>query len=601
MNVDERSENKMKDGSYYRSLTKNMVLMLMLVSFTPLVLITGMIGYYFETSYRDKVMARLRELVQRHEQKIDGFLHEKLRNIGLVAESYPYEQISDESLLRHLLASFEMVFGNEFVDLGVVNQEGVQIAYAGPFSLRKADYSSADWFKKASQSKYFISEVFPGLRRQPHFIVTVKHGWDSSAWMLRATVDFVAFNSLVESVQMGRTGVAFIMNREGEYQTKPRIEPVLNKDALLGLLKEGKSEAAASESAARRNASTATSLYDGSLSRNEIKTGKVNREGKDYVFVVTPLKSGEWLLVYQQEADEAYSDLGRARLLALFIFVVGGIGIVSMTFVLSRKMVRHIERADREKELMNEQVIRAGKLASIGELAAGIAHEINNPVAIMVEEAGWIEDLLDEEELKKSDTMIELTRALRQIKTQGTRCREITHKLLSFARKTDPKVRELSLNDILEEIIGIAEQMARHGNIRIDRHFAVALPMVWASPSEMQQVFLNLINNAIDAIGDGGGTIDVTTRCDANWVVVDVADSGPGIAPGALSRIFDPFFTTKPVGKGTGLGLSICYGIIRKMEGEITVDSTVGSGTTFHVHIPSRHDGNSGMSASGSN
>ncbi len=249
-------------------------------------------------------------------------------------------------------------------------------------------------------------------------------------------------------------------------------------------------------------------------------------------------------------------------------------------------MVRHIERADQEKEMMTEQVIEAGKLASVGELAAGIAHEINNPIAIMVEEAGWIEDLLGEEDLRESKNLDEFQRALKEIRVQGSRCKEITHKLLSFARKTDPNVKEVDVNDLLEEIVSISEQKARYGNVRILKSLVDELPIIHASPSELQQVFLNLINNAIDAIGVGGGTIDIKTRLDDDFVVVDVADTGCGIPNAILPRIFDPFFTTKPVGKGTGLGLSICYGIIKKMAGEISINSAVGIGTTFHVYIP---------------
>jgi two-component system, NtrC family, sensor kinase len=248
-------------------------------------------------------------------------------------------------------------------------------------------------------------------------------------------------------------------------------------------------------------------------------------------------------------------------------------------------VVNHIVHAEREKEMMTEQVIEAGKLASVGELAAGIAHEINNPVAIMVEEAGWIEDLLDEVDMKEGENAGEFRRALKQIKTQGIRCKEITHKLLSFARKTDPKLKMVSLNDLIEEVVGISEQSAKYGNVKIIKHLSPDLPVISVSPSEMQQVLLNLINNAIDAM-DKGGKIEITSRTENNFVIVDVADTGHGIPKANLQKIFDPFYTTKPVGKGTGLGLSICYGIIKKMGGEITVNSAVGLGTTFHVLIP---------------
>ena len=235
---------------------------------------------------------------------------------------------------------------------------------------------------------------------------------------------------------------------------------------------------------------------------------------------------------------------------------------------------------------MTQQVIETGKLASIGELAAGIAHEINNPVAIMVEEAGWIQDLLEEEEFKRSDNLKEIDRALKQINTQGKRCKDITHKLLSFARKTDSRVKDIFVNEMLDEMAHLSSQRAKYANIEIRTQFERDLPAIPASEAELQQVLLNLINNALDAMEKTGGTITLTSKREKDDLVVAVADTGPGIAEANMARIFDPFYTTKPVGKGTGLGLSICYGIIKKMGGDIHVHSIKGQGTTFEVRIP---------------
>jgi signal transduction histidine kinase/CheY-like chemotaxis protein len=242
-----------------------------------------------------------------------------------------------------------------------------------------------------------------------------------------------------------------------------------------------------------------------------------------------------------------------------------------------------LDEADSPREQGRRQV---GKLALLGDLAAGIAHEINNPLSIMVEEAGWIGDLLEEEEFRKSENLEEVRRALRQIKTQGVRCKEIIQNLLSFGRKTSIKVQDVQLNDLIREVVRSYEKRARAGNVTIETHLAQSLPACRLSPSEMQQVFLNLVNNAIDALGSKGGTIDITTRVDGQDIMIDVADNGQGIPKSQLDKIFDPFFTTKPVGKGTGLGLSICYGLVEKTGGDISVESEVGAGTVFHIRIP---------------
>ena len=238
------------------------------------------------------------------------------------------------------------------------------------------------------------------------------------------------------------------------------------------------------------------------------------------------------------------------------------------------------------------RVVETGKLATVGELAAGIAHEINNPVAIMVEEAGWIEDLLTEEDFKDGENLGEFTRALLQIRTQGRRCKEITHKLLSFARKTDSRLQEVQVNEMIAEMVILSEQRAKYSNVTVETHLQENLPTIRVSQSELQQVLLNLINNALDAMEKTGGNLNISSRREQSGIIVgdhiiiEIVDDGPGIPSANLKRIFDPFFTTKPVGKGTGLGLSICYGIIKKMGGNIEVKSVVDGGTTFKIKMP---------------
>ncbi|RJR34788.1 MAG: sensor histidine kinase [Desulfobacteraceae bacterium] len=555
-------------NSYYRALTRNMILVVLVVSFTPLILVSGIILYEFQQSYREKVYAHLAEVVEKQRQRIDSFLTERLGNLRFISNTFTFEELSNESFLQDTLVALQQGYEPVFVDVGVVNERGVQVAYAGPFKLGNALYEEADWFKKAIESDYFISDVFLGLRGLPHFIIAVRNNYGGRPWILRATVDFVAFNNLVERIRIGQTGFAFILNRDGEFQTKPRMEFASRRGPYRDFL--GISE----------------DKGDGvHIVRKE------DASGSDSIYVAGFLKQGDWLLVYQQLASDAFSELWRARSIALAIFLLGGIGIVAMAFFLSRRMVNRIASSEREKEAADEQVIETGKLAAIGELAAGIAHEINNPVAIMVEEAGWIGDLLEEEDLKNSSNREEFRRALKQIHTQGHRCKEITHKLLSFARRTDSKVKETQVNDTIREVAALSEQRAKFSNVVIETDLQEDLPLMRVSETEMQQVFLNLINNAIDAMDKKGGKIRITSRMQhagphGAAVLIDVVDNGTGIPKANMGRIFDPFFTTKPVGKGTGLGLSICFGIINKMGGEITVESTVGVGTAFHIRVP---------------
>ena len=269
------------------------------------------------------------------------------------------------------------------------------------------------------------------------------------------------------------------------------------------------------------------------------------------------------------------------------LIILGVVGTAGAAYLLRRYRLCESFQENLDRQAINEKFIEAGKMASIGELAAGIAHEINNPVAIMVEEAGWMGDLLEEDEdFAKSQNFEEFKRSLKQIRTQGARCKDITHKMLSFARKSDLRIQDIDLNMMINEVTALSEKRARYANCRIELDLAEDIPTISASASEMQQIILNLINNALDAMEEKGGTLTIITRKSENRAEISIADTGMGIPPANLTRIFDPFYTTKPVGKGTGLGLSICYTIIKNMGGDIRVRSQVDQGTTFTIRLP---------------
>ena len=553
------------ESSYYKSLTRKMISIIIIVSIMPMVLIGGIILHQFNKSCREKTSACLGALVQQHKQNIDAFLNEKLNDIKFMAATFNFEELRDKFFLQQLLFRLQQEYEPVFVDLGLVDENGLLLTYAGPFKLGKAKYSEAEWFKKAIKEHYFISDVFLGLRGFPHFIITVRQYYKGKHYILRATIDFAKFNNLVENVRVGETGFAFILNRKGEFQTNLPFNIVPDKGLYMAFIKRAEKEKT-------RKGVQIVEKYRGF--------------GEKQIYAADFLKNGEWLLVFQQDTAEVFANIRRTTYIAVFLILMGGLGIVIMAFFQSRRMVGFIAEADKEKEMMNQQVIETGKLATIGELASGIAHEINNPVAIMVEEAGWIQDLLDEEEFKKSDNLDEFESAVKQIQTQGQRCKQITHKLLSFARKTDARVSDVQINDLINELVELSSQRAKYSNATIKTSLQKDLPLIKVSEPEMQQVFFNLINNAIDAINRKGGIINISSQLQDNNIIISVADNGSGIPSYNLSRIFDPFFTTKPVGKGTGLGLSICYGIIKKLGGDIDVKSVLERGTTFTIRIP---------------
>ncbi len=201
------------------------------------------------------------------------------------------------------------------------------------------------------------------------------------------------------------------------------------------------------------------------------------------------------------------------------------------------------------------------------------------------EKAGWMEDLLAEEEFKNSQNYKEYAVSIKKIEEHVDRARKITHNMLGFARRMEPRLDDVEVNQVLDQTIDLLSNHARINDIDIRKRFSPSLPIIASDQSQLQQVFMNLINNAIDAIGSDG-MIEIETALDKGQISISIHDDGPGIPESVKKRIFDPFFTTKATGKGTGLGLSISYSIIEKLGGHITVESGQGSGTTFIVSLP---------------
>lgn len=545
--------------------TRRMIMSrVLLVPFLAVMLVFGTLVYYFATNLRSQAKEQLIYLADGHRHIVEQFLKERTADLQYVVASHRFEDLRNNGRLTQV---FDALQGQSqaFFDIGVFDHAGNHVAYVGPYDLRGRNYANAEWFLRVKDKGIYISDVFLGYRNIPHFVIAVRGDHEGASWYLRATIDTFFFNDLVENLRIGKTGEAYLVNEQGVFQTRRRSGGNLmdvDPDFVRYVAPEdGVSSFASDDSAGAR-----------------------------HLYAICRLSSTGWFLVVRQETGDAYAPLMRAVLLAVTLIIAGGAVVVTMGFLLASGVANQLTVADMEKRRMGSQLIMAGKLAEVGEMSAGLAHEINNPLQVMKSEEALALDILDDIEQNKG-SQSENTNMLRdsiiRMGAQIDRCKKITLGLLKFARQSDTSIQKFDIRSLLREVVGMVERRAWVENIRIVEETDSDIPLIESDPAQLQQVFLNLLNNAIDALkGRDGGEIKVGAAVSDGWLSVTCADNGCGIPPENLEKIFLPFFTTKPVGQGTGLGLSTCYGIVERLGGQISVSSELNVGTVFTIRLP---------------
>ena len=246
-----------------------------------------------------------------------------------------------------------------------------------------------------------------------------------------------------------------------------------------------------------------------------------------------------------------------------------------------------IERQKEQLELANRQLLQAAKLASVGELASGMAHEINNPIGIILGRTDYI--LATQHDLSG-----EAKADLKVVRNQAERMASTLRSLLTFARPSPLSIQSVDLAQLVDQVIALEAPRCHSAGIKIERSSSGRILTIRADVDGLQQVLVNLMNNAIDAMPQGGRLGISITNGGGGQVAVNISDTGTGITEENQARISDPFFTTKPAGKGTGLGLAVSYGIIRDHGGEIRVSSIPDKGSTFSIMLPVENNGHGG-------
>ena len=538
-----------KDFPYFRRLFNSIVVALLAASFIPLLVIGGGMYYHTVSILEQKTLASLDTEISEHRETIDHFLTERTIDLKNLSCILGFDYLTAPGNLKKVFDTLQQQLPC-FTDMGIIDDQGRHRAYVGPYDLLSKNYKETPWFKAIEQREFYVSDVFMGFRQDPHFIIAVKQMTNEGFWILRATMDTAYFEGIVREILSKRDGDAYIVNRDGMFQTTPR----------WGGKIMGQSD----------------------VKYEEPFKGVRQEERGGRIVMMAWLERVPWLCVAEFKREDIYSPLRSVRTVGIFVFVLGTLLIVLTVILTTNYLFSRLEIKRRNIRFLDHQLQHSNRMASSMKLASGFVREVNETLSNIDLVLSWVDDLA-EGDLSGEESRTEVRESLKQVRSELVRARRATHRFLKSTQSSLPIIREVRVQDLLDEIVELLDRELHFNRITVNRDYQNPLPSVQSDPSQLRQVFQNLIVNAVTAIGKDG-VITLAAQGSEARVIIAVGDTGPGIPRERLERIFDPLFTSKP--DGTGLGLSIGAGILKKIGGKISVKSDIGKGSVFTVEIP---------------
>lgn len=548
---------------HYKNLQRKHLARLILTYLLPMILLVAYFEFQYNQMLTESRTMHFKSVAENQANMLDLFLNERAVNLINLIDDPKLEIPPSISSMKKYLEKLKKD-SEAFSDLDFFNSEGLRVSHAGEFSsLEKRDYSNENWYLQlnGSHKRFIITDIYLGYRRKPHFTIAVSRYIGDSNYVLRATLDHSKIYDYIKSIEKSTDANISIVNQKGYYQVvTENVGQVLNYSSIIP-------------------------PPDKTIGYETINQGKESIE-----FAYAWLGEVMWAVIVQPaNAQGSGVFLGiQFNIITVIFSIIVILTLFAVILVRSRQIATIEQEKDvatEEKEIVVHQLEHASKLASIGELASGIAHEINNPLAVIGSKIGLVQDLMNPE-FNPNPKFSDIEPHLSGIHDAVFRCRDITRKLLSFVRQNEYELKEYNLNAVLNDV---ADNFFEHelslSNIEIIKRYDNDLPGLVTDANLLKQVFINIMNNARDAI-EAPGKITLFTLFEHSRIMIGISDTGKGITKEQIEKIFLPFYTTKEVGKGTGLGLSVSYGIIKNLGGEIEVESTPGTGSTFRIIFP---------------
>ncbi len=558
----------------FRRFKMQLIAALVLISSVPLVLFAIIIYEKLEELVRGKAVSHIESIVLQNAFALDQFRKERIHDLNLLAETVEGASRTTQTAHFMRLRKEQSIYRHLFL----AGLDGMVLLETGTFSLPNKHVGEEKWFARAVKGEPFLGDVefrSPGARDLLVAVPVITRG-GAITGVIGSIVDFQGIAEAITNAGIGKTGEIYILNKNGVFLTNTRVGENRPGERLIP---------------------ERFTTYFTEVGPHEY----IDYRGIRVVRAYRRLAGLDWLLVGEQDSSEVLSDVTSLRMLFAGFAVLLIILVVLTGSHVSARMVRLLKTAYEHNKDLELQVIQKEKLASMGLLTAGIAHELNTPLS-----SALLYTQMMKEDLGNAGASYEkpFRERLDVIEEEIKRGSRIIRNLLDFSRQSRPESAVTDINDILDKLLDISAKLCLDRGITITRDLDEGIPLVKGNPGILHQVFMNIVANAVEAM-DNGGNLSVSTRFmqALHRVVVDIQDTGPGIPEEFLGDVFDPFFTTKQSEEGTGLGLAISYSMVKKMGGNIRVTSSCrdkmkdlcsSTGTTFAVELPvyeGRRDG----------
>ena len=541
----------------FRRKWKLIVILTSIVALTPLLVMTLIDFQLTRRVIESEVRVGMSRTVSSTWRTVSFFLTQRKTALEFIARDNPYEDLVAPGRLPTLLRNLKEGIGG-FQDIGLVDAGGHVQAYAGRYDLKGTNVFNDQCFQSVVKKGFYVKDMHGEADASPRLVIAVKHFRnDGSFFVLRSALDGTLLHSMLLHLEIGDRDDAFIINDEGVLQTPSRFHGGIYDKISLPI--PAYTSGARTVEAAGQNG-------------DPVFIGYAHIPDTSLILMIAKPKSEMMALWYKP----------RMKLIG---FLVLSVGVILLAILgTATYLVNRIHAADKQRVEALHQVEYTNKLASLGRLASGVAHEINNPLEIINQKVGLIHDLFSMHADYTSDK--KLMGLVNGVQSSVARAGSVTRRLLNFARHMDTDIERIDLAQMMRDLIRFFEKEAEFRCIEITLDIPEGSIEIESDQGNLQEIFLNLINNAFAAM-EAGGRLEIGVKKEGSeQITIVIADNGHGIPHADLKRVFEPFFSTRTGQKGTGLGLSITYGLVKEIEGDIAVESKLGEGTRFIVTLP---------------